>query len=393
MSQRLINRSPDLQQLQNDGYDIEIRSGYLLVNRVPYVNSNKEVKLGTLVSELKLAGDVTTAPDNHVVYFVGDCPCDKDGNPLNKIVNSSAQSNLAENLTISHTFSSKPVGGAYKDYYEKMTTYVAILCSPVQAIDPDATAQAYSTIAPDGSEDTPFKYVDTASSRARISAISDKLKLGKVGIVGLGGTGSYVLDLVAKTPVREIHLFDGDQFSQHNAFRSPGAPSLEDITRHQKKVHYFADQYSRMRLNIFPHADPIDETNVDQLREMNFIFLCLDNAPTRKFLVEKLPEFGIPYIDVGMGVLQDDGALGGILRITSSSDQKREHAKCRIPLADSDTGNEYSQNIQVADLNALSASLAVIKWKKLCGFYRDLENEYHSTYTIDGNIITNEDQL
>ena len=37
-------------------------------------------------------------------------------------------------------------------------------------------------------------------------------------------------------------------------------------------------------------------------------------------------------------------------------------------------------------------ALAVIKWKKLLGFYRDLENEYFSAYTLDGNSIVNEDQ-
>ena len=46
---------------------------------------------------------------------------------------------------------------------------------------------------------------------------------------------------------------------------------------------------------------------------------------------------------------------------------------------------------QIADLNALSAVLAVIKWKKRRGFYADLENEHHTTYTIDGNAITNEE--
>jgi hypothetical protein len=47
----------------------------------------------------------------------------------------------------------------------------------------------------------------------------------------------------------------------------------------------------------------------------------------------------------------------------------------------------------VADLNALNAALAVVKWKKLCGFYLDFEKEYHSTYGIDCNALINNDQL
>ena len=49
----------------------------------------------------------------------------------------------------------------------------------------------------------------------------------------------------------------------------------------------------------------------------------------------------------------------------------------------------YASNIQVADLNAFNALMAVIKWKKLRGFYRDLEQELHSTYTTDGNLLLN----
>lgn len=92
-----------------------------------------------------------------------------------------------------------------------------------------------------------------------------------------------------------------------------------------------------------------------------------------------------------MGVQQEEGSLGGILRVTTSTLKQREHVKNKIPFSDGDDHNEYSQNIQVAELNALNAALAVIKWKKLLGFYRDLEKEHHTTYTIDGNCLANED--
>ena len=88
----------------------------------------------------------------------------------------------------------------------------------------------------------------------------------KLGIVGVGGTGSYVLDLTAKTPVKEIHLFDGDRFLQHNAFRSPGAPSADELRALPYKVDYFEKIYSKMRRGIVPHAYHLDASNVAQLR-------------------------------------------------------------------------------------------------------------------------------
>ena len=44
-------------------------------------------------------------------------------------------------------------------------------------------------------------------------------------------------------------------------------------------------------------------------------------------------------------------------------------------------------------LNALNAALAVVRWKKLFGFYVDLEREHHCTYTVDGNAMTNEEKI
>lgn len=111
MSQQLINHSPDLKRLRDEGYDVAVQSNYLLIRRVPYVNSNREVKRGILISELSLAGDVTTAPSTHVVYFTGDHPCNKDGSLLIKIKHQSEQQRLGPDLVANHSFSSKPSRG------------------------------------------------------------------------------------------------------------------------------------------------------------------------------------------------------------------------------------------------------------------------------------------
>jgi hypothetical protein len=42
----------------------------------------------------------------------------------------------------------------------------------------------------------------------------------------------------------------------------------------------------------------------------------------------------------------------------------------------------YKSNIQIAELNALNAVMAVIRWKKLFGFYVDDACEFHSVYRI-----------
>ena len=66
---------------------------------------------------------------------------------------------------------------------------------------------------------------------------------------------------------------------------------------------------------------------------------------------------------------------------------QRRHKK-EIPYGNNEN-NDYSRNIQIAELNALNAALAVIKWKKTLGFYLDLEQEAQSVYQIDGNHLVN----
>jgi hypothetical protein len=390
MSQRLISLNPDLKRLRDEGYDVHVRGAYLVLRGVPYVNANKSVVLGTLVSELSLLVDKTIAPATHVIHFVGEHPCDKDGAELTKIKHQTAKTPLGD-LVGDHSFSSKPIGG-YKDYFEKFTTYVAIISAPAAEIDATVSPRTFPVVVPDSTEPSPFHYLDTASSRAGIATVTQKLEHDRVAIIGVGGTGSYVLDLLAKTPVREIHLFDADTFSQHNAFRSPGAPAAEELQAIPKKVDYLGTIYSRMHRGIVKHPYRLDATNAAELEGMNFVFVCLDSGLPKGPIFAAMEARGIPFIDVGMGIELVDGALGGVTRITASAHGRRAHVGKRVSLGDA-TDDDYHQNIQVADLNALNAALAVIRWKRFCGFYRDLEQEYHSTYTIDGNKILNDEQL
>src|SRR5436190_834263 len=98
MSAKRISRSPDLKRLWDDGYDVEIKAGHLLVKNVPYVNARREVARGVLVTPLTLAGDVTTRPADHVVMFTGEFPCRADGSPIESIRNSSERIPIAPGL-------------------------------------------------------------------------------------------------------------------------------------------------------------------------------------------------------------------------------------------------------------------------------------------------------
>jgi hypothetical protein len=376
----------------NDGYEVEIIDNHLVIRSVPYVDAERHVRRGVLMIALNLNVDVTTTPNTHVVMFAGEYPCDVHGKMLAKLRHGDSNTRLTETLVAKYTFSNKPPEG-YANYYDLMTAYIAIISGPTEVIDPDARARTWQVIESSDPESV-FVYPDTASSRAGISAVTRKLETGPIAILGLGGTGSYVLDLVAKTPVSEIHLFDGDRFGQHNAFRSPGAPSVAELKAMPFKVDHFASIYSRMRRRIVPHPTYILASNLSLLERMAFVFICMDAGDSKKAVVTKLEELRIPFIDVGMGVeLSEGDNLRGIVRVTTSTNEMRDHVRQNQRISFQGDGNDvYARNIQIADLNALNAALAVIKWKKLCGFYADLDKEHFCAYTIDGNAVLNEDK-
>ena len=329
MLHELIEANPDLKRLKDEGYAVEVKDSYLLVHEIPYVNSNRKIKYGILVSDLSsMAGNRTTSPvGQHVAYFIGDHPCNSGGSIISAIKHSTNNQSFTKDITVNHSFSNKPQGG-YQNYYEKMVSYINIISSQAKAIDDSVTEKPFKTIDSENEEQI-FKYVDTNSGKAKIVAIASKLKEQKVAIIGLGGTGSYILDMISKTPVREIHLFDGDLFLQHNAFRSPGASSLGELQALQKKTDYFQTHYSNVRNNIISHNYYIDNHNIDELLVMDFVFICIDKSDIKKVIIDRLVSHDISFIDTGIGVINIDDSLIGHIRVTT---RRRISQVCRFNL-------------------------------------------------------------
>lgn len=237
-----------------------------------------------------------------------------------------------------------------------------------------------------------FKYPDTNSSRAGIEFLNRKFENQKIAIIGLGGTGSYILDQVAKTPVKEIHIFDADFFQLHNAFRSPGAVSSEKLETENgvNKVDYYHGIYSNMHSGIKTHSKYVTLENVTELKDFSYVFISIDKNEVRYNLTKAFLKMGVTFIDVGIGVNKADDCLNGAVRVTVGSSEKNDHLDYRIGSSETDA-NEYASNIQIADLNCLNAMFAIVKWKKLSGFYQDVKHEHNSLFLINTNKLLNED--
>jgi hypothetical protein len=73
-----------------------------------------------------------------------------------------------------------------------------------------------------------------------------------------------------------------------------------------------------------------------------------------------------------MGLNRKEGALAGTLRATYYAAENAAQV-CEKKLAEmSDDPNDlYRRNVQISELNALNACLAIIRYKQLRGFYVD----------------------
>jgi len=198
MSSALIGRSPDLKRLRDEGYDIAVVDGYVIMRDVPYVNGTREVKRGILVSRSPWRA---TLPRRQTTIRFGSPVSIRASRTDEKSSRSGMGKARQARRRGRHldVFGQAEADGRYENHYAKLTTYANILSAPAKMIDPQADPRTFPISQGDVSDDGVFKYIDTATGRAEIGECSRKLALGKVAIVGLGGSGSYILDLVAKT--------------------------------------------------------------------------------------------------------------------------------------------------------------------------------------------------
>ena len=91
---------------------------------------------------------------------------------------------------------------------------------------------------------------------------------------------------------------------------------------------------------------------------------------------------------MGMNVAKDGQKLWGTIRTTVSTPANRDEAASLMPLVDRDD-DLYRSNIQIIELNALNAAMAVLRWKRLIGMFADDRLEMEGTYNTALNQIGN----
>lgn len=389
MFQKLVNHNDDIKKLVEKGYAVSIDSNHLIIRDVPYLGSDRDLQIGAIVSKYLDVDGVKICQDDHQIYFAGTHPCDIEGNPIQNLgggICSMTLSSASHDVTVQRSFSNKPQKtGKFDDFFHKIESYVAIISGP--AIELHAVTPYTFNNYDSDQTDSVFKYNDTLSFRAEINDVSQRLKADKIAIIGLGGTGAYILDFMVRTPVAEIRAFDSDKFYVHNAFRSPGR-LIEDEFR-KSKAELYENRYSNFRNNLFFEDKFINDESELDLNGVTFAFVCVDNGASRAGIFDILIKLNIPFIDVGIGLNKKDSALSGMARTTLFPvDEQQRIRSMRLAEENEIEDNIYKVNVQIAEINALNACLAVIKYKQLRGFYFSSPDQFHLIYNLTNNKIT-----
>ena len=373
--QELASLNPFVRDLDEQGFQLDFIQGYFVIYGVPYLDKARCLKYGDWISPVDLTeGGVLDPPGNHQAWFRGDKPHDQSGREPsigtreNRLV---VTTDFAANLSFSLKLLENGQMRNYHSFEEKVQAYLAAITAPAMAAYPESTPLRGIEVKA-AAQNSPLRFPDTSSAKYNLNDISSLLRTKKVAIVGLGGTGSYILDLLARTHLERIVLFDDDKVHVHTIFRMPG---FIHRAIGKPKVEALAHQYGNWHSGIEPINERVTQENIERLLKFDFVFVSVDDGPARRLIVDWLSSKSVPFIDCGMGLNRSIVGLNGTVRITgidrTAYDRTIDTAYLPTENAKED---EYRRQAQIAELNALNAALAVIRFKQHFGIYDRLDD-------------------
>jgi hypothetical protein len=109
------------------------------------------------------------------------------------------------------------------------------------------------------------------------------------------------------------------------------------------------DETLNFRSVMLTDPEHLTAANLHLLDGVTFAFLSMDAGEPKRHIVEKLESLNTSFIDVGMGMGLDGGALAGMLRVTASTPDRRDLFRDKVSFTGGGVDDVYASNIQVAD--------------------------------------------
>jgi hypothetical protein len=150
------------------------------------------------------------------------------------------------------------------------------------------------------------------------SGTTELLRTLSIAVVGCSGTGSIVVEQLARLGVGRLLLIDPDCVEEKNLNRILNT-GKEDASLKRPKVHVLASAIARMGLGqeVIPlKMNLITAEAVKRVAECDAVFGCMDGVEGRHLLNRLATFYTMPYFDVGVRL--DADGKGGIERIAGA---------------------------------------------------------------------------
>ena len=148
--------------------------------------------------------------------------------------------------------------------------------------------------------------------QARLAAL-------RVGVVGVGGTGSVVVQQLAHLGINSFVLVDDDHVERSNLPRLAGATRRDALFRRRKTAvaRRLVRRVASRGPEILVTGDLRTHASLGALREVDLIVGCVDNDGARLVMTELAAAHLIPYLDIGVGI---ETGPDGVSRSAGGSD-------------------------------------------------------------------------
>ena len=157
--------------------------------------------------------------------------------------------------------------------------------------------------------------VDAALYDRQIRALGEggqrALSRVRVGVAGAGGTGSAVVEQLARAGVKHFTVIDRDEFAKSNMTRMYGTHAA---TGRSPKAQIAGDNIARIApdAEVVPRrVDICSQEALSLLKDCDVVFGCVDRQEPRRALNDLAYRFFIPVIDTGVGIDVENGRIAG----------------------------------------------------------------------------------
>lgn len=231
-----------------------------------------------------------------------------------------------------------------------------------------------------------------------------------IGVIGCGGTGSALIEMLGRMGIGKITIVDHDQFDASNITRMHGTKAADEK---RLKTEIMAEMISGLDLStsVISISEKLDNPITGgKLKDCDMIFSCLDDTNFTRLILNQLSlYYYIPLIDMGIAFDSRNGVLCDVLGRIDIITPERACLLCRDVIDNEKCASEMmspeeynrelkigyakelkDDNVQSVTYNTMIASQAINEMLYMLIGMRDTNRNSHKVYKYYSDRITND---